>query len=216
MNHAAKADGRTRDESTPRKRRPGHWGRLAALMLAAACGDDAGLDEPDHNPSLEHWCGASPCGWQLDQGQVRRVSSWHQNDFAVELGGTDETRLSQLRNSTSAQCLTFDMVARVAKGTQLTLLLDFHDDGKLDVRQAVSEQPWRSVRFSIPTPTFYDRVRFIVRKEGAGSAVLAQVVIAGEEECPAFPLLLEAGSRCEDDSVCQDGLACLSGTCQGA
>ncbi|HEX6242866.1 MAG TPA: hypothetical protein VFZ61_18260 [Polyangiales bacterium] len=214
--HRSRPPERTRALVSTGPLAPRSWLRGALLILAACGADDGTVDEPDHNPSLEHWCGARPCGWQLDLGEVARVSSWHERDYAVELAGSDSTRLSQLRNSTPSQCITFDMVARVAEDTKLTLLLDFNDDGKNDVRQAVSEQPWKSVRFSIPTPTFYDRVRFILLKEGTGRALVAQIVIAGEDECPTFPLRLEAGSRCEDDSVCDEGLVCAADTCQDA
>lgn len=189
--------------------------RLCAALLIAACG--AGDDgPPDPNPSLDQWCNGQPCGWSVELGQVKRVSTWHNQDYAVEFEGPGDVQLSQVRPAIAAQCLVFDVVTQMDEDARLTLRVDFNNDGRVDWFQSASELDWKSVPFSIPTPTFYDSVRFIVLKEGPGKAVVAQIVISGEDDCPSFPLLLDAGSRCEDDSVCEDDLACVNATCQEA
>jgi hypothetical protein len=187
----------------------------AALAFGVACGDDT--DEPvDPNPSFDQWCDRAPCGWQVDQGSVQRVSTWHERDYAVELAAPGSVQISQLRRATAAQCLTFDMIARVDADAHLTLRIDFNDDGQTELSQSLANLDWKSVPFTIATPTFYDDVRFTLLKEGKGKAVVAQIVVIGEDECPIFPLRLGAGSRCEDDSVCKADLRCLEATCQRA
>lgn len=190
------------------------WLRSGLLLLAAACGADDD-EPPDPNPSFDQWCDGGPCGWQVDLGAVQRVSTWHEHDYAVEFEGPGDVQLSQLRPTTSAQCLSFDMVARVDADAHLSLHVDFNDDGVDELSQVAPMLDWKSVPFTIATPSVYDGVRFTLSKTGPGKAVIAQIVISGEDTCPDFPLRLEVGSRCEEDFVCKS-LACIDGICQRA
>ena len=183
---------------------------LLAFPLAGSCA--AGNDSAS-NESFEDWCGVSPCDWRVDQGSVAQVATWHSKDFAVLFRGPGNSQISQRQDSFAAPCMRFDVVSKHDRNATLTLHLDFNEDGKIDWSQSLADLSWQNAPFRIPTPTVYDGVRFIVLKEGDGTALVAQVVVSGADECPNFPLRLEAGSSCEDDSVCADG-PCVDSICQ--
>jgi hypothetical protein len=184
---------------------------LFAWPASLGCGADADTSTPT-NQGFNRWCGTTPCDWKLDQGSVTRVGTWHPEDYAVSFHGPGNTQISQSAGIANASCLHFDVIAKAGRDASLTLRLDFNDDGKIDWSQSLSDD-WRNVPFTIPTPTVYDGVRYILLKEGDGTALVAHLVVEETDDCPNFPLRLQTGSRCEDDSVCESG-RCLSDRCQ--
>jgi hypothetical protein len=62
----------------------------------------------------------------------------------------------------------------------------------------------------VEPPTWYDRVRFILRKTGFGHAVLAQIKATESSDCGALPPLRSTnrpnGARCETAAQCGSGM----------
>jgi hypothetical protein len=166
-------------------------GFLCALAAWASCGSvgSCGGGEVIRNPRLDHWCGDMLCDWELDTGQVRRVGSWHAKDYAAELVGTG-VRISQL-SDTQAACIRFDLIADVEASAQVTLEIDFLDDGRSNWEQVIPESDWKRLSFLVTMPDWYANARFILRKQGEGRAVIAQLRARQSDACTANPVALD-------------------------
>jgi hypothetical protein len=186
---------------------------LALLAIAYVACDDPNLVD---NPSFDLWCGDKLCSWDTDAGRVERVASWHRGDYGVSFEETP-TQISQLAEGVHVRCMRVDLIADVAASAEMTVGFDFNDDGIVEHTQAVPAVSWRSVQFLVHTPLFYDSVRYVLRKSGAGHAVIAQLRIVEEptedgDPCVAEPLQMADGARCTADVVCASGI-CLDGHC---
>lgn len=183
---------------------------LPLLGLAAlfAC-EDVLNDE-----GFKLWCGDVLCHWQLDAGELRRAPTWHEDDSGVELLGSP-AQISQGADESNTRCLELTMVTDVDASAQMKVMVDFNDDGTYDYEQPVPEARWKKVRFLISAPTAYSHVRFALRKEGRGRAVLSVVQVKRSDDCTAPPIELHdlpLGLRCGSDSSCKSGVCC-AGIC---
>ncbi len=165
------------------------------------------------DPGFDMWCGDKLCAWQLEQGEIRRVATWHRSDYGVELD-SDPVIISQLSDVTSsqAQCFDFELQADHDDGVSLTLELDFLDDGQVDARQPLASDDWRPVHYSMTPPSWYESVRFTIRKDGPGRAVLTQIKVTAGDDCSGPPIELDdrpTGAECENNGQCKQGL-CLA------
>ena len=161
--------------------------------------------------SFENWCEGSLCEW-TSQGGVRKADTWHSEDLAVAFL-TPGSSVSQLLNSNAAHCFLFDTITDVQPQAQLTLLLDFNDDGTPDFEQQLAGVNWKSVLIVVPAPVEYQNVRFTVVKKGEGRAVLAQLRAVSRGDCGGEPTRLRDGSTCSADDVCEANHRCLAGRC---
>jgi hypothetical protein len=201
---------------------------LACTTLLGACLDLT------RDPSFDRWCGEQLCNWQLDEGRIERVPSWYGRDYAVKLLETP-TQLSQLSESSLVQCIAFTLIVDSEASAKLSLQLDFNDDGRVDYVRELPALRWKRVGFSVHAPENYKKLRFIVRKEGEGRAVLAQLRAQQSDPCtgprveltdlrPGAPCSQDAQcsselcteQRCSDcraDDDCTGGEVCVSGAC---
>jgi hypothetical protein len=109
------------------------------------------------------------------------------------------------------------MLAKLDADTRLFLELDFLDDGEVEFSQRIPRSDWDRRTFRITPPTWYEGVRFIIRKDGPGYAALAQLSAESTFDCTAVPIELlnrPAGSVCEDDGDCASG-DCDDEVCAG-
>jgi hypothetical protein len=185
---------------------------LLALAMPVLGGWNSCQKSIDSDPSFDLWCGGALCDWQTDAGEVKRVPTWHPDDSGVELVGPNAqiSQLVTLQGTQTPQCLEFEMVSDIAADAAVTLLLDFADDGAPEFSAPVPATSWQAVRFSVTPPTWFGKVRFILRKAGAGRAVLAQLRITEGSGCaqPALPL-----SSRPDAAPCASDAECASGRC---
>ena len=171
------------------------------------------------NPNVERWCGEKPCDWQVE-GEVQRVGTWHPNDYAVSLVSDDAALVQE--NSTvdyrDTDCFDFAMVAKIDRGVDVYLELDFLSDGTVEFSQRLPISKWERRTFRVTAPEWYSKVRFIIRKRGPGLAILAEISAkTADGQCSAPPVeLLERpeGAVCTSDDQCADR-ACGSGRCGG-
>jgi hypothetical protein len=85
--------------------------------------------------------------------------------------------------------------------------VDYGDDGTVEFEQLVAEARWAKLRFELPPPHQAARsVRYILRKQGTGRAVLAHLRVGNSSSCP------EARSR-PDGASCTASDTCASGRC---
>lgn len=158
------------------------------------------------------WCGERLCAWELEEGDAVRAPTWHGRDYGVELIG-DRAAISQLvkQDSRSLPCLRFELIADVEQSTQVTIELDFFDDGVVDHVQAVPTSDWALLTYPLTMPESYQGVRVRLRKDGPGRAVLADIAAIDTDECTGAPI--EVASR-PKGAWCSTELPCDSGICR--
>lgn len=195
------------------------------LFAVSACG----FDESDgscgqsvtNNFRFDRWCGEELCNWTTVTGpeSIRRVSTWHDNDYAVELLGTP-TVITQKRFVRDIDCLAFELVADIDPSANVVIGLDYNIDGDpaepadeadlsldvaLDDTITLPAASWKQLRFLFPMPVAYSGVRFVIKKTGEGRAVLAELRAVSSDDCTAArPVLtnLPVGIACDDPSTC--------------
>lgn len=186
------------------ERKPSWTWWLCALLAAllAACGTKLISD-----PSFELWCGQELCAPWESKGKVTRVGTWHANDYAVSLGNGAE--ISQRSDEDPVDCIEFELIADVTAEAQVQLELDFMDDGRSEYTEQIAESRWARLRFLVKPPSWYDGLRFRVRKLGKGRAVIAQLSAVSSSECKGEPIELVAerpvGVKCDEDEQCRSG-----------
>ena len=196
-------------------RRPCEYAlRLFLLFGLTGCGAELIRD-----PTVDRWCGDKPCDWQTD-GTVRRVGTWHESDYAIELV-SDDARVWQQNGTVTnsdSRCFEFAMVAKVTGDTRVFLELDFLSDGSVELSQRLPVSDWERLTFLVTTPDWYRGVTFSLRKEGPGQAILAELsahTANGKCTAPAVELLERPdGARCTKDAECAQG-HCESSVCAG-
>jgi hypothetical protein len=179
---------------------------FAALGLFAACGDNLIRD-----PSFDLWCGAALCAPWETSGHVSRVKTWHVRDYGVALD--DGAALSQLSTSDPVSCIEFEVIADVDASAQVWLEMDFRDDGSTEYRQLIPESHWAKLSYLVTAPTWYDNIRFSLKKLGHGRAVLAQIRATPGDGCEGPPPQLvdrPAAASCDTDDQCSSGVCGLA------
>src|SRR5262245_3009110 len=76
---------------------------LCLALSACPLNDDPGFDD---------WCGDHLCHWQVVEGSIQKVPTWHDRDYGVELVGPQVT-LTQRPSITSQACLEFKVIADI-------------------------------------------------------------------------------------------------------
>jgi hypothetical protein len=190
-------------------RHPHYFSCISVLVaFLAACGSESDATAII-NPMLERWCDAHPCGWDVE-GQVKLVGTWHPDDFASELV-SDHAELSQFRaelSNTQATCFAFSLMAELPASATAYLELDFLDDGEPEFHERIPASDWQVRTFTIATPTWYEGVRFIIRKDGPGHVVVAELNVDELVGCGLPPLALmnrPAGANCAANEECTSG-----------
>lgn len=153
----------------------GHLFSAACLSVVAAC-----LPPPDFvdDAGFQIWCGERLCKWTLEEGDIARVSTWHDHDYGVELVGSP-VLLSQDAQSIGG-CIRVETVSSVAASAEVFVEVDTDGDGLIDwqVRVPPSEV-YQSRAYEQSTAVGRDAVYFL-RKSGTGRAVLARVRISDD------------------------------------
>jgi len=187
---------------------------LMALTLLRAEG--GGCDSTIvGDPTMDMWCGKTLCAWDVDEGTIQRVTTWHRSDYGVGLVGS-KVVLSQLSSQSlhSTNCLEFRLQADHDDGVNLFMEMDFFDDKVVDHSQPFGSDKFRPAIFYLRPPMTLERVRFIVRKACQGAATLAEVKIkkVGADMCVGAPPIVV--TDLSDGSSCTSAAQCKGRNCQ--
>ena len=169
---------------------------LALVGITMLSGTSSCDDDLLHDPGFDMWCGDELCAWTVEYGAIEKVATWHELDEGALLHGP-RTSITQYADITDmdADCIYFSLLADAGDDATLILELDFLGDGTIEYSHEIPADDWESVGYHITPPEHYRGVRFHVRMEGTGRAVIAQVraqeVYA--EECHAAPIEIEPG-----------------------
>jgi hypothetical protein len=185
--------------------------RLALCLAATPMLMGAECEEPlVQDSGFDLWCGDSLCAWQVDEGAIAKVPTWHARDYGVDLQGA-AARISQLLPSGSddVSCLRLSLLADVADPVSVTLELDFNDDGgPPEHTETLPSGAWLPVSYHVSAPTYFRTVRVSIRKRGEGHAAVAQIQIAKSSGCsdpPLFTAQRPDGAPCESTAQCTTG-----------
>ncbi|NOY28526.1 MAG: hypothetical protein GXP62_21935 [Oligoflexia bacterium] len=192
--------------------------RLSKLLLAVALtapflGGSSSCTSNDllANASFDLWCGDSLCSWDVEEGEVIQVPTWHQEDSGAELRG-ERVVLSQTTpaNPSTAACVSFSLIADADPGAELSLELDYFDDGSVDWSGPIPADDWQSVQYNVRSPDWFQDLRFRVVKQGDARAVIAQVRAEGlsPDQCSGDAVVLDdapEGATCASSEMCGGG-----------
>ena len=159
------------------------WTRVALAL--STFGLSACLESVVDNPSFDLWCGNSLCSWDLDEGDIDRVPTWHREDYGVSFEDRS-TQISQFADDPSIRCLHFIVIADTGTSADMTLALDFDDDGEIEWEVTLPASDWETREFWANAPDEHEGVRIIARKDGTGRAVLAQLRVDDDGTCGNF------------------------------
>ena len=151
---------------------------LVSLMMClaslAACETDL-IDDP----GFQLWCGEELCAWELEEGEIRKVPTWHTHDYGVDLVGAP-VLLSQAALR-SASCVRIEVTSRVEEDAMVTVEVDADGDGDVDRTVPVgSSERFVSRVHDVELDVSIDGV-FYLRKSAQGEAVVARLRVS--EEC---------------------------------
>lgn len=147
---------------------------LMLLASAASCETDL-IDDP----GFQLWCGEELCAWELEEGEIRKVPTWHTHDYGVELVGAP-VLLSQGARS-SASCVRIEVTSKIESGAMVAVEVDEDGDGEVDWTVPVgSSERFVSRAYDMELDLSYDGVVYL-RKSGQGEAVVARLRVS--EEC---------------------------------
>ncbi len=165
------------------------------------------------DPSFDLWCGDELCSWEVEQGNISQVPTWHSGDHGVGLH-SDPTILSQHSpgSDEDTDCILFTLMVDSDPGVTVQLELDFQDDGLTEYAHPIPSTDWETFSYYIRPPSWFDHLRFRIRKTGTGNATVAQIAAdrADGDLCgsqtPTPYRDLPLANRCEADSECSTGI----------
>jgi hypothetical protein len=186
-----------------------HHAIILSSALIPLMGADGGCGGPilDNN-GFDLWCGDQLCFWEIEDGSVEQIPTWHEGDLGVDLVG-NSVALSQAARTT-AECLRVSAVADVEETAEVTVEIDFFDSGTADIIERIPTTSWEPISLLITPPVHSQGARFRIRKLGAGRAQLAELGIEEADKCTAPPV--EIGPR-PLGATCRDNADCESDTC---
>ena len=157
-----------------------------ALTLAGVSCDPDVLNDP----GFQFWCGDQLCDWSVD-GEVERVPTWHDNDYAVEMIGSPVI-LQQTFHSRVNGCVLVELIADIDPETLVTISINQDGLGGAEWTQVVNgigfqRRTWR-VDLNVDSGGF---VR--IRKDNPGRALIAGLRIW--KGCSSIPPISESTAR---------------------
>ena len=125
---------------------------------------------------FQQWDGDQLLQWDIVEGEVRRIGTWHKHDYAVELVGASVvlTQVSDPEDTGPIEGnLRIELVADIDEAVDVTLEVDTDDDGNPELVEAVTQRDFAFVEWGVYAEG--GPVRVTITKEGAGRAVLSQL-----------------------------------------
>ncbi len=176
--------------------------------------DGCGSSPPPllEDPSFDMWCGDSLCSWEVEEGSVEQVPTWHSGDHGVGMM-TDPTVIAQhsLASSADTDCIWFSLMVDSDPGVTVQLELDFRSDGAAEYAHPIPSTDWTTFSYHIRPPDWFDVMTFRIRKTGTGNATVAQILAERDdaEMCASQTALdysdLANGQHCGWAEECTGG-----------
>jgi hypothetical protein len=150
----------------------------AFLLAAAGFLSTAATCETDliEDAGFQLWCGDRLCVWDLEEGEIRKVATWHSNDYGVELVGAPVSLSSPAARSASS--VRIEVVSDVERGAMVTVEIDQEGDGVIDWVLPVPPSDGFVSRIWESQPGADAGGVFYLRKSGPGRAVVARLRVS--------------------------------------
>lgn len=162
------------------------------------------------NNGFDLWCDDTLCDWDVEKGEIAKVSTWHERDYGVEMiGDAAISTLSDVASTDGVDCLRFDLLADIEPSAEVTLQMDIYDDGIVDWERPIPASEWANLHYLVHMPDNYQGLRFRISKTGSGRAVLAQIAAEDAVGCDGPTLAIDDqpdGAYCSDSEMCASGL----------
>jgi hypothetical protein len=153
---------------------------LGALLLCA-CESGEGFASAD-NPGFEPSCDTGTlCDWTVI-GQTHPVPTWHDQDHGTELLGAPVSLSQLLDPLAGGACVRFELIANVAAAANVSVSLDFDDDGTVEYSDSLPAAEWTLLTYQHRVPPAASRLRIRIDKQAPGRAALARLDLT-EGEC---------------------------------
>ena len=148
------------------------------LLVLAALLSTAGTCETDliEDAGFQLWCGERLCDWDLEEGEIRKVATWHTNDYAVELVGSPVLLSSPAARSASSTRV--EVVSDIEEGADVAVQIDQEGDGAVDWVVLVPPSDGFVSQVWTSQPAVGDTGVFYVRKSGEGRAIIARLRVS--------------------------------------
>lgn len=179
--------------------------RPVALVGLLSCGTSQIL----RNGGFDLWCGEDLCSWEVEEGWVEKVPTWHEQEYGVAMRG-DRTVLSQLLDLSSQphdRCVELAVTHLGGARDGLEVTLDLMDDGTDELVWEVPPSNYdRQARLFL-LPSWFERPRLRITKQ-RGQVVLghAEMFLTNDGGCYGDQLVLQDrpdGVPCESASDCR-------------
>jgi len=140
------------------------------------------------NDNFRIWCGDRACAWDVDEGKVEKVSTWHRRVYGIGLL-TNPTQISQVVEMENVECVLLAILADVDDNAALYWQIDYDNDDIDNPEHSVEvdARDWKTAYEEARVPVGCNEARMIIRKEGRGRAVLAKAELSGDAYCAANP-----------------------------
>jgi hypothetical protein len=163
------------------------------------------------NNGFDLWCGDTLCNWDVEKGDIAKVSTWHERDHGVELIGDAAaiSTLSDVASTDGVACLRFDLLADIEPNAEVTLQMDVYDDGVVDWERPIPASEWANLHYLVKMPDYYQGLRFRISKTGSGRVVLAQIAAEEAMNCEDPQLVVSdqpSGAYCNGSDMCASGI----------
>lgn len=204
--------------------------RIPALFVVAALTQVGATDcgTVIRDSGFDLWCGEELCSWKVERGEVKRVPTWNEGDYGVELVGPD-TAIAQLTPVDSSDgycrdnedggttcehpadaCIEISMIANIDKTAAVELNIDISGDGTIDSSERLPVARWKPLSYRIVVARPFAGIRFQLAKSGTGTAQLANIGAELAKNCEGLPVLhqdsVPNGSPCLEDTDCGSGI----------
>lgn len=205
----------------------GLWTAAAIAWLAASggCGSTNWLVDS----GFDLWCDGVPCGWTLEQGTVRRVPTWHERDYGVELL-SDPTVLAQplvqnvddtvapptpdVPEALPAGCFELQVNHRSGSEAALSVTIDALDDGVPEVVFDLPSAEFELESYAFEIPSFFPSPVLRIDKRLSGRATVAVVDVVYADGCGPVAEVKHRpnGAPCDGEGQCAGG-SCNTDVC---
>lgn len=160
---------------------------LALLLVGVTCETDLLED-----PGFQFWCGERLCEWDTIEGEIERVSTWHEHDYGVELVGAPVVLTQPFARGTRG-CALIETVADVDPAAEVFVVIDQDGDGAPEWERQVGSEGFEAQSWEVDLDVFGDNIISLdpdpvprpmgtasVRKNSPGEAIIARLRISTE------------------------------------
>lgn len=154
------------------------WLTTCALVAASSFGAAACETDVVDDTGFQLWCGESLCSWVVEEGEIGKVSTWHEHDYGVALVGSP-VLLSQSAQR-GACAVRIEVTSEIDEAATVSVEIDGDGDGVVDRSVVVpSSDGYTSRAWEVGVDLTHEGTIYL-RKSGEGHAVIARLRVSAK------------------------------------